>query len=149
MKVIGTNNKASYNYYIEDRFEAGIVLKGWEVKSVRKGKVQIDNSHITIKNNEAWIINLIINPIVSSNQSTSQSVRTRKLLLNRNEIKKLIGKVTQKNYTIIPTNIFLKNNYIKINIGTAKGKKVYDKRHSIKEREWQIKKEKLIKFTNK
>lgn len=133
MEII--NKKARFNYFIESEFEAGIVLKGTEIKSIRNGKVNIVDSYVRIKNNEAYIINMFIDKYDEGNIFNHEPTRERKLLLHKNEIKKLLGMVTKDGYTLIPLKVYLKNGKAKILIGVGKGKKLYDKRETIKKRD--------------
>lgn len=130
-----TNKKAYFNYFIENEFEAGIVLKGTEIKSIRNGKVNIVDSYVRIKNNEAYIINMFIDKYDEGNIFNHEPTRERKLLLHKNEIKKLLGMVSKDGYTLIPLKVYLKNGKAKILIGVGKGKKLYDKRETIKKRD--------------
>lgn len=129
------NKKAYFNYTISDEYEAGIVLVGTEIKSVRKGSVNITDSYIRIKNNEAFIINMFIEKYDSGSIFNHETNRERKLLLHKKEIKKIKEKVIKEGYTLIPLKIYLKNNVAKVLIGLAKGKKKYDKREDIKKRD--------------
>ena len=129
------NKKAYFNYFIEDELEAGIALVGTEIKSVRKGSVNITDSYVRIKNNEAYIINMFIEKYDSGSIFNHDPSRERKLLLHKKEIKKLLEKVQKESYTLIPLKIYLKNGKAKILLGIARGKKLYDKRASIKERD--------------
>ncbi|AGF46889.1 SsrA-binding protein [Candidatus Kinetoplastibacterium desouzaii TCC079E] len=145
MKII-ENKKSYHDYFIEDKFEAGIVLQGWEVKSIRDKRVNIKEGYIIIKNGEVYIIGMHISPLNTvSNHVNPDVYRTRKLLLNNNEIKKLIGKVEQRGYTLIPLNLHFKNNRIKIDIALGKGKKLYDKRNDSKEKEYKKEQERYLK----
>lgn len=135
IKTIAVNKKARHDYHIDDEFEAGIVLVGTEVKSIREGRVSFKDSYADIKRNEIFLRNLHISPYSFAYYDNHESLRTRKLLLHKQEIKKLIIKVREKGYTIIPLKIYFKNNKIKVKIGLAKGKKLYDKRESIKEKD--------------
>lgn len=144
--TIALNKKARHDYHIEDRFEAGLVLEGWEVKSLRAGKVQIRDSHIFIKNGEAWLSNAIITPLLSaSSHIRPESVRIRKLLLHGHEIDKLVGAVDRKGYTIVPLALYWKKGRVKMEIGLAKGKQEHDKRAASKERDWNREKQRLLK----
>ena len=129
------NKKANFNYYIENRIEAGISLEGTEVKSIRKGSADIKDSYIRIKDNEAYIINMYIAKYEEGNIFNHDERRERKLLLRKKEILKLKKEIELDGITLIPTKIYLKNNKVKVEIGIAKGKKNYDKRESIKERD--------------
>ena len=131
------NKKAYFNYFIEDELEAGIALVGTEIKSVRKGSVNITDSYVRIKNNEAYIINMFIEKYNSGSIFNHDPSRERKLLLHKKEIKKLLEKVQKESYTLIPLKIYLKNGKAKILLGIARGKKLYDKRESIKKRDLQ------------
>jgi SsrA-binding protein len=140
------NKKASFNFFLEEKFEAGLVLLGWEVKSLRAGKINIAESHVIIKQGEAWLLGAQIVPLpTASAHSAPDSVRTRKLLLNRKELDKLIGGVERDGYTIVPVSMYWKNNRVKLKIALACGKKTHDKRATIKEREWKRDKERLMK----
>lgn len=130
-KIIANNKKARYEYFIEDVFEAGIVLKGTEVKSIRQGKVSIKESFCQISNGELFIDGMHITPYEHGNRYNVDPIRRRKLLLNRREINKLIGATKEKGYTIVPLNLYLKDGLIKLEIALAKGKKLYDKRETI------------------
>ncbi|MBK2124297.1 SsrA-binding protein SmpB [Fangia hongkongensis] len=144
--IIAKNKKAFHEYLIEDRMEAGIVLDGWEVKSIREGKVQITDSHIHIKNNEAWLFNANITPLHSASTHVSPIAdSTRKLLLHRKQIDNLMGKIEQKGYTIVPLSMYWKNSHVKLEIAIAKGKQLHDKRQASKEKDWQREKERLFK----
>lgn len=129
------NKKANFNYYIENRIEAGISLQGTEVKSIRKGSADIKDSYIRIKDNEAYIINMYIAKYEEGNIFNHDERRERKLLLHKKEILKLKKEIELDGITLIPTKIYLKKNKVKVEIGIAKGKKNYDKRESIKERD--------------
>lgn len=131
------NKKAYFNYFIEGELEAGIALVGTEIKSVRKGSVNITDSYVRIKNNEAYIINIFIEKYDSGSIFNHNPSRERKLLLHKKEIKKLLEKVQKESYTLIPLKIYLKNGKAKILLGIARGKKLYDKRESIKKRDLQ------------
>jgi SsrA-binding protein len=144
--TIALNRKARHNYNLETRFEAGVVLQGWEVKSIRAGKGQISDSHVIIRRGEAWLVNAIISPLISaSTHIKADDSRSRKLLLHRKEIQTLIGNVERKGYTVIPTAMYWKKNRVKIELALAKGKKDYDKRADAKERDWQREKQRLFK----
>ena len=131
-KIIANNKKGYHDYFIEQKYEAGIELKGCEVKSIRLGKVSIKEAYIKINNEEAFVIGMNITPYEMANIQAVDPLRTRKLLLKKSEIIKLIGKTKEKGYTIIPLSIYLKNNLVKAEIGLARGKKLYDKRETIK-----------------
>ncbi|MBI3531953.1 MAG: SsrA-binding protein SmpB [Burkholderiales bacterium] len=143
---IADNKKAIFNYFIEERFEAGMVLEGWEVKAVREGKVQLTDGYVVIRDGEMYIIGCQINPLKSaSTHVTPDAVRTKKLLLKKDEIRRLIGKVEQKGYTLVPLNLHWKNGRVKCEIALAKGKAEHDKRDTIKEREGKREVERAMK----
>ncbi len=129
------NRKARYEYFIEDSFETGIVLKGTEVKSIRAGKCSIDDSYAIIRNNEIFLVNMFINLYKEGNIFNHEEKRSRKLLLHKHEIKKLDDKLRLEGYTLVALKLYFKKNKVKILIGLAKGKKNYDKRETIKERD--------------
>lgn len=129
------NKKAYFNYYIEQELEAGIVLVGTEIKSIRKGSVDLGDAYIRIKNNEAFIINMFVDKYIEGNIFNHESTRERKLLLHKKEIKNLLEYKEKEGYTLIPLKIYLKDGKAKVLIGVAKGKKLYDKRESIKKRD--------------
>lgn len=134
IKNISFNKKASYDYFLESTYEAGIILEGSEIKSIKGGNVNLKDSHIQIKNGEAFIINMHISPYVNGSVFNPEPTRTRKLLLNKQEIRKLDIKVKEKGYTIVPTKVYLKRGLAKVEIALAKGKKNYDKREVEKEK---------------
>ena len=143
---IADNKKAAFNYFIEERFEAGMVLEGWEIKSLREGKVQLTDGYVVIRNGELFIIGCQINPLnTASSHVNPDSVRTKKLLLHKEEIKRLIGKVEQKGYTLVPLNLHWKNGRVKCEIGLAKGKAEHDKRDTEKKRDWDREKGRLMR----
>ena len=133
-KLIAQNKKARHDYFIEDTYEAGLVLVGTEVKSIRLGKVNIRDSFVTVKTGEAFVHNMHISPYEKGNIFNRDPLRERKLLLNRREINKLIGLTAQKGYSLIPLTIYLKNGLVKMELGVARGKKLYDKRQDLKEK---------------
>ena len=144
--TIVLNKKARHDFNLEDRFEAGIVLQGWEVKSLRAGKVQIRDSYVFIKNNEAWLSSTVITPLeTASTHIHPEPQRVRKLLLNRDEINKLIGAVERKGYTLIATAMYWKHGRAKLEIALAKGKKEHDKRATEKDRDWKREKARILK----
>ncbi len=145
MKIIAQNKKAFHDYHIEDRIEAGISLKGTEVKSVREGKVTLKDSYVIIKAGEALLLNCHISPYSHGNIMNHDPVRTRKLLLHKKEISKVQGKLQQKGYSLIPLKVYFKGPYIKIEVGLAKGKRFFEKRESIKEREAKREMERAMK----
>ena len=135
MKIITQNRKAFHDYQIEDKIEAGINLKGTEVKSVREGRINLKDSYVIIKQGEAFLLNCHISPYSHGNIMNHDPVRTRKLLLHKKEISKLQGKLQEKGYSLIPLKVYFKGPFIKIEIGLAKGKKFFEKRETIKTRE--------------
>ncbi|MDM0017052.1 SsrA-binding protein SmpB [Variovorax saccharolyticus] len=143
---IADNKKAAYNYFFEERFEAGMVLEGWEVKSLREGKVQLTDGYVVIRDGELYVIGCQINPLRSaSTHVTPDSVRTKKLLLHKEQIRRLIGKVEQKGYTLVPLNLHWKAGKVKCEIALAKGKAEHDKRDTIKDREGKREVERAMK----
>lgn len=133
---IAQNKKAAFNYFFEEKYEAGMVLQGWEVKALRAGKVQLTDGYVVIRNGELFVIGCQINPLqTTSSHVIAESTRTKKLLLHKDEIRRLIGKVEQKGYTLVPLNLHWKNGRVKCEIALAKGKATYDKRNTVKERE--------------
>jgi len=144
--IICQNKKARFEYHIEETFEAGLVLEGWEVKSLRAGKAQLVDSYVLLKNNEAWLIGALITPLTTvSTHIKAEPTRTRKLLLSRKELDKLIGFTQQKGYTLIPLNMYWKKCRVKLAIALAKGKKLHDKRATEKARDWQREKQRILK----
>ncbi|MEW6765992.1 MAG: SsrA-binding protein SmpB [Pseudomonadota bacterium] len=146
--TIALNKKAKHEYFIEDRFEAGIVLQGWEVKAIRAGKVQITDSYVLLKNGEAFLFGAQISPLLTaSTHVRPDPTATRKLLLHRDEIAEMIGAVERKGYALIPLAMYWKGPRVKLEIGLAKGKKEYDKRATEKERDWQREKGRLMRHS--
>jgi len=144
--TIAVNRKAQHEYFIEDRFEAGLVLEGWEVKSLRAGRVQLDQGYIILKHGAAWLFGGLITPLQTvSTHINPDPQRSRKLLLHQSELSKLIGNIERRGYTVVPLSLYWKNNRVKIEIGLAKGKKLHDKRATEKERDWQRQKQRLFK----
>lgn len=144
--VIAQNKKARFEFQIEEDFEAGLALEGWEVKSMREGKVQLTESYAVIKDGEAYLFGAHIIPLISaSTHIHPDPTRTRKLLLNRHELNKMIGAVERKGYTLVPLNLHWKNGRVKLQVGLGKGKKKHDKRATEKDRDWQRQKERLLK----
>lgn len=144
--TIAVNRQATHEYYIEERYEAGMVLEGWEVKSLREGRVQLKESYVTIKRGEAWLSGAHISALLSASTHVNpEAVRARKLLLNRHELNKLIGAVERKGYTLIPLSMYWKKGRAKLEIGLAKGKQLHDKRATSKERDWQREKARIMK----
>jgi SsrA-binding protein len=145
-KTIALNKRARYEYAIEDRFEAGLALEGWEVKSLRDGRVQFADSYVLLKDGEAYLFGTTINPLPTvSTHLTPDPMRTRKLLLHRRQIDQLIGAVDRKGYTVVPTAMYWSRGKVKVEIGMAKGKKQHDKRKVVKDRDWEREKGRLMK----
>ena len=128
---IANNTVARRNYAIEDTLEAGIVLTGTEIKSIRKGKVNLKDSYASVKNSEVFLHNMHISPYEFGNINNKDPIRDRKLLLNKREINRLIGLIKQKGYTLVPISLYFKNSFVKVQLGIGKGKKLYDKREDI------------------
>ena len=144
--VISNNKKALHDYTIMQRFEAGIVLEGWELKSIRAGKTQLKESYVIIKKAEAWLIGSHISPLVSASTHIScDATRSRKLLLNRKELNTLIGAVQKKGLTVVALDMHWKKQLVKLTIALAQGKKLHDKRASAKEKEWKRTKSRILK----
>ena len=147
---IADNKKAGFNYFFEERYEAGMVLEGWEVKAVREGKVQLTDGYVVIRDGELYLIGCQINPLKSASTHVNpEAQRTKKLLLNKAEIERLIGKIEQKGYTLVPVNMHWKNGRIKCEIALAKGKAEHDKRDVIKDREGKREVERAMKGRNR
>ncbi len=148
--TIALNKKARHDYFIEQSLEAGLSLLGWEVKSLRDNKVQIKESYVIYKNNELFLFGAHISPLKSaSSHIECDPIRTRKLLLNKIEINRLREKITQKGLTIIPLKLYWVRGKVKLEIGVAKGKKSYDKRQDIKEKDWKLDKARALKESNR
>jgi SsrA-binding protein len=143
---IAQNKKAYHDYFIEEHFEAGIALQGWEVKSLRAGRIQLKESYVLIKEGEAYLFGCHISPLSSaSTHVDADPTRSRKLLLHRDQLNRLIGAVERKGYTLVPLAMYWKRGRAKLDIGLAKGKKAYDKRAVEKERDWQREKQRLVR----
>ena len=149
LKIICLNRKASFNYFFEDLFEAGIVLKGSEIKSVREGKVNIAESYAVEKGGEIVLINSHISPYKQASYSNHNPTDDRKLLLNKKEINKLIGKMQRDGFTLVPTKMYFKKGKVKVEIAVAKGKKLYDKRQTKKKRDWKREQARYLSRNNK
>lgn len=144
-KLVAQNKKAFHDYHIEDKYEAGIVLTGTEIKSIRQGKVNMRDSFAQIRKGEVTLHNMHISPYEQGNRYNHEPLRTRKLLLHKEEINKLIGLIKEKGYTLVPLKIYLKNGLAKVQVATAKGKKEYDKREDLKKKDAQREMAKAIK----
>jgi SsrA-binding protein len=143
---IAENRKAQFNYFIEERFEAGIVLEGWEVKAIREGQVQLTDGYVVVKNGELFLIGLRVNALRSASTHVKPEVeRTRKLLMHREQIRRLIGKTEQKGYTLVPLNLHYTKGLVKVDVALAKGKAEHDKRNTVKDREWEREKGRLMR----
>lgn len=144
--TIAQNKKARHDFFIEETFEAGLELQGWEVKSLRAGRIQMTDSYIMVRNGELWWIGMNITPLLSaSTHIHPENYRSRKLLMHRREIDKLIGMIDRKGYTLVPLSAYWIKGYAKLKIGLAKGKKDHDKRASDKDRDWQREKQRILK----
>ena len=144
-KVVATNRKAFHDYFVEEAFEAGIVLTGTEIKSVRAGAVNLRDSFAVVRNGELWVENVHISPYEAGNRFNVNPYRTRKLLMHRKEINRLMGRVKEKGLTIVPLRIYLKQNRAKVEVALVKGKKQYDKRESISQRDAKREIERAVK----
>jgi SsrA-binding protein len=144
------NRKAFFDYFIEDRYEAGLVLEGWEVKAIRAGRTQIKEGYVIIRDGELYLIGAHISPLPeASTHIHPDPVRTRKLLLHKEEISKLIGKVEQRGHTLVPLNLHYKGGRVKCEIGLAKGKKLHDKRETEKKRDWEREKARIMRTSTR
>ncbi len=144
--TIALNKKARHDYFIQERLEAGIALEGWEVKSLRASRLQLKESYVTVKDGEAFLLGAHISPLATASTHVQpQQTRTRKLLLRRQELNRLIGLVERKGFTLVPTAMYWKKGRAKLEIGVAKGKKLHDKRATEKERDWQRDKHRILK----
>ena len=146
MNILCTNKKASFKFSLIKKIEAGLSLHGWEVKSIKSGHAQISESYITIKNNEAYLINAHLKVLSTTSESDkANSRRSRKLLLNKRELISISNEIKQNGYTLVPTKMYTKKSLIKLEIAIAKGKKAHDKRADIKNRDWERNKERILK----
>ena len=140
------NRKAFHDYFIEERFEAGLALEGWEVKAVRAGRANLKEGYVVVKNGEILLVGAHISPLTTASTHVhADPTRTRKLLMHREEINRLVGKVERAGYTLTPINLHYKNGRIKLEIGLAKGKKQHDKRAAIRDREWDREQQRLVR----
>jgi|SRR5215510_2058870 len=143
---IAENRKAFHDYFVEERYEAGIALEGWEVKAIRAGRVQLKEAYVVLKNGEVFLIGAHVSALpTASTHVRPDPTRTRKLLLHADEIKRLIGKVERAGYALVPLNMHYTRGRIKLEVGLARGKKQYDKRAAEKEREWNREKQRLLR----
>ena len=146
--TIALNKKAKHNYFLEQKFEAGIALMGWEVKSLREGKVNLTDTYVLLQNGEAWLIGTKITPLATaSTHYVTEPIRSRKLLLNRRELDKLEAGVNQKGHTCVCTAMYWKSHLIKVEIALAKGKADFDKRNDDKERDWDRQKQRIMRHS--
>ncbi len=147
--TIAVNRKARFDYFIEDTFEAGLVLEGWEVKSLRAGKAQLTETYVHVRGGEAWVIGMHLTPLATaSTHVRPDPTRTRKLLLNKREIDHLTGLVERRGYTLVALELYWKSGRVKLKLGLAKGKKQHDKRSTEKDRDWARDKARILKSTN-
>jgi SsrA-binding protein len=145
-KTIAQNRKARHDYFLEDHMEAGLILQGWEVKSIRAGRVQLDQSYILLKRGEAYLFGASITPLnTASTHITTDPQRNRKLLLHKKELDKIIGNIERRGYTLVPLSLYWKDNHIKMEIALAKGKKLHDKRADEKDKDWKRQQQNLFK----
>ncbi|HEY0208579.1 SsrA-binding protein SmpB [Acerihabitans sp.] len=148
--TIAQNKRARHEYFIEEEFEAGLALQGWEVKSLRAGKANISDSYVLLKDGEAFLFGATFQPLMAaSSHVVCDPMRTRKLLLNKREISSLFGRVNREGYTVVALSLYWKNAWTKVKIGVAKGKKDFDKREDVKSREWQVDKARIMKNANR
>jgi SsrA-binding protein len=148
-KLIASNKKAFHDYFILNKFEAGVSLTGTEVKSLREGKANLKDSYVLVRNGEAFLLNAHISPYAHGNRENHDPLRTRKLLLHRREIEKLDEDATHKGLTVVPLQLYFKNGKVKVEIAIARGKKLYDKRESEKDKEAQREKDAALKYGNR
>ena len=147
---IARNKKAKFNYFIEERFEAGLALEGWEVKSLRAGKAQLSEAYVTLKDGEAWLFGAHVTPLSSaSSHVEADPARTRKLLMRRREIDRFIGLVDRRGFTLVPLELYWKEGRAKLAVGLARGKRKRDKRAAEKDRDWARDKERILKHRSR
>lgn len=145
-RLIAQNRKAYFDFHVEDELEAGLELQGWEVKSLRAGRVNLKDSYAIIHNGEAWLLNAYISPLPEvSTHIHPDPRRTRRLLLHRGQIRRLLGKTQEKGYTLVPLELHWRQNLVKVTLALARGKKKYDKRQAIKERDWNRERQRILK----
>ena len=149
IKIIAKNPTAYHNYTIEDKIEAGIVLSGTEIKSIRKGKVNLKDTYATLKNNQLFILGMHISPYEHGNIFNKDPLRDRKLLLNKREINKLFGKVKQDGYSLVPISLYFKGSFVKLELGVGKGKKLYDKRQDIAKKDAERRMQKVLRASER
>ena len=148
--TIARNKKARHEFFVEDTFEAGLALQGWEVKSLRAGRAQLTESYVHLRDGEAWLLGSHVAPLTTaSTHVQTDPTRTRKLLLHRHELDRLIGAVERKGYTLVPLDLHWRKGKVKLELGLAKGKKQHDKRATQKDRDWKRQQARILKSTNK
>jgi SsrA-binding protein len=148
--AIAQNKKAQHDYFIEDRYEAGLVLEGWEVKSVRAGRAQLNEAYVVVRQGELYLLNAHISPLpTASTHISPQPTRTRKLLLHAAEIRKLIGKVERAGYALVPLDLHFKKGRIKLEVGLAKGKRQFEKRADQQDKDWKREQQRLLKSSRR
>lgn len=148
--TIALNKRARHEYHIDERFEAGIALQGWEVKSLRQGRINLGDAYALVKGGEIYLFGASIPPLITaSTHVVAEDRRTRKLLLHRGEIDKLVGAIERKGYTLIPLALYWKNNRVKVELGLARGKQAHDKRDAEKERDWNREKQRTMRAHNR
>ena len=147
--IIVKNKNASRNYHLSDKYQAGLVLEGWEVKGLRNGKVDVKHSYGTLRNKEAWIIGLKIDAPASLKNENIDPIRSRKLLLNKKEINRILDAISQQGLTCVLTSLYWKENKIKCDIAIGKGKKTFDQREDVKRRDWNREKQRILKNSNR
>jgi SsrA-binding protein len=144
--VIAANRRARHDYFIDERFEAGLALEGWEVKSLRDGRAQLTESYVNVRNGEAWLVGAHFSPLTTTSTHVhAEPTRSRKLLLHRNELDRLVGAVERKGYALVPLDLHWSKGRVKLEIGLARGKKQHDKRATSKDRDWARQKERILK----
>lgn len=148
--TIALNKRSRFEYHIDQRFEAGVVLQGWELKALRAGRINFGDSYATVRNDEVFLVGASIPPLISaSTHVITEDRRSRKLLLHRKEIDQLVGAVERKGYTLVPTAMYWKGNKVKVEVGLARGKQEHDKRDTAKQRDWQIEKQRTMRSHNR
>jgi len=144
--IIAANKRARHDYFIEDRVEAGLALEGWEVKSLRDGRAQLTESYVHIRNGEAWLVGAHFSPLTTtSTHIHAEPARSRKLLMHRNELDRLVGAVERKGYTLVPLDLHWTKGRVKLEVGLARGKKQHDKRAASKDRDWERQRARILK----
>jgi SsrA-binding protein len=148
--TIALNKRSRFEYHIDQRFEAGVALQGWELKALRAGRINFGDSYAVVRNDEVFLVGASIPPLISaSTHVIADDRRTRKLLLHRKEIDQLVGAVERKGYTLVPTAMYWKGNKVKVEVGLARGKQEHDKRDTAKQRDWQIEKQRTMRSHNR